>query len=169
MGEPAAGSFLHLSNNRALRAVLTFFSSRVLGGGPRLLGYVGAFFALLILVTQVLPLDFGSTVAIFGETEGGVAGGIWDWLNSVQGQPSDASQPGPEASNQTGLDIDYQFRRYDGSGGGLRVVVFGESDVATQTRRRKDKSQAEEAGWTEQLCSEVRGHHSCHDIEDVER
>src|SRR3569833_1010617 len=117
-----------------LRALLSFFSNRVVRGGPRLLFHLALCLLAIILLTRYLPerLSDGAFASTYSS--------IWHWNGETQkgGRPS-ALPP----ANTT-------------LGGGLRIVVFGETDIATPSRGGAGDGGSARTGWTEELCKQVR-------------
>ncbi|KAL8369861.1 hypothetical protein RB595_000286 [Gaeumannomyces hyphopodioides] len=109
-----------------VHALLAWLSTRVLRGGPRLLLQVTACILVIYLVTTTLP-QRASDVA-FGRGYSA----LWKWAGRRKG-----GRPAVE----------------DGSvAGGLRIVVFGASDMATIP----DGDDATgETTWSEVMCTEL--------------
>lgn len=109
-----------------VHALLAWLSTRVLRGGPRLLLQVTACILGIYFLGTTLP-QRAADVAL-----GSGYGALWKWAGSRTGGASAAD---------------------DGSvGGGLRVVVFGASDMATIPD--EDDATAETT-WAEAMCTEV--------------
>lgn len=135
-----------------LHSLVTFFSGRVIRGGPRILFHLAACFVVLILIVKLAPHElFGGLYS---------SGSFFEWNES---QPAEAfggqTQPGvedglAEGANSTNVLGDGQ----DTEIGGLRVVVFGEADVASPSRLRTYRGTTRRPGWTELLCHEVCRH-----------
>jgi hypothetical protein len=114
-----------------IASFLAFFSGKVLRGRPRALVQLTTCFAVLILLLRILP----HRVADGHYSE-------WSWGNAQDG----------DDARKSVVDDD------DGSvPGGLRIVVFGENDVATPARLgRRGTENVAGPSWTELLCEEVR-------------
>lgn len=119
-------------------SLLAFFSTRVLRGGPKILLYLATCLVLLLVVIKVLPEHlnqdpFGSKSIPF-----------LDWTGSKN---DDESQQGETTDGG------------DASGGAasgpLRIVVFGENDIATPSRIQGLGGSKKHRAWTEVLCEEV--------------
>lgn len=107
-------------------SLLAFCSAKVLRGGPR---------TLVQLTTCVVALVLVLKLWHHGVTDYDYNG--WSWTNPWDGDEV-----------QTPVEED------DGSvPGGLRIVVFGENDIATPPRGVQDPNNR---SWTEVLCEEVR-------------
>ncbi|KAK3396873.1 hypothetical protein B0T20DRAFT_508091 [Sordaria brevicollis] len=116
---------------------LSFFSSRVLHRGPRIL----------------LQLIFGSTL-IFA-TLLVIRRGFGDGLSSSNPFKWTADD---ESTNVVKDDkLHYEFLSPQNPGG-LRMVVFGGDDVATPAWTRGEKEMRRE-GWTEVMCRELKCSH----------
>ena len=116
--------FLDRASDRSgVAAVLAFFSTRVLRGGPRIFLYLAAFIVFLFLATRLFP---ESVPGNFSNAY------FWSWSGKGHGQPIEEIVPGS-----------------------MRVVVFGENDIATRVNM-PGLQDVEQQSWTEALCSEVR-------------
>ncbi|KLU87130.1 hypothetical protein MAPG_06134 [Magnaporthiopsis poae ATCC 64411] len=109
-----------------VHALLAWLSTRVLRGGPRLLLQVAACILGIYLLSTTLPQRAADV------TLGSGYSSLWKWAGTRTGG---------------GSAVD------DGSvGGGLRVVVFGASDMATIPD--EDDATAETT-WAEAMCTEL--------------
>lgn len=109
-----------------VRSFLAFCSTKVVRGGPRALVQLTTCVVALVLVWKLLPHD--ATEGYYGR---------WTWKNPWSG---DEAQDSVDDS--------------DGSvPGGLRIVVFGENDIATSPNGVRD---LDNRSWTGVLCEEVR-------------
>lgn len=141
-GSPRDGnSILDWASKRCgIGAILAFFSTRVLRGGPKILLYLATFLVLLLVVTRVLPEHLTGTP--FGSKNQH----FWNWAD---GMNDGAAQKVPGGKANSGGAAD------GGAGpGSLRVVVFGENDIATPARMQ-GLADKKHRGWTEVLCEEV--------------
>ncbi|OIW25698.1 hypothetical protein CONLIGDRAFT_559713, partial [Coniochaeta ligniaria NRRL 30616] len=108
---------------------LAFFSAKVLRGGPKALVQLVTCFVALVLIMKLLPHRL---------TDVGYGG--WSWQKAKNG----------EDAQKSGLEDDGSVA------GGLRIVVFGESDVATPARLQgRGSEEVEGRSWTELLCEEL--------------
>jgi hypothetical protein len=109
-----------------LGSFLAFFSTRVLRSGPRGLIQVTTGFVLLVLALKILSHRTPYSA--------------WSWQK-------------PLLNNNPGDLVEED----DGSvAGGLRIVVFGEKDVATPGPLEYGVAEDVQArSWTERLCEEV--------------
>lgn len=108
-----------------VRGVLAFFYAKVLRGGPKVLLYLAACRALFLVFMRLAPTGLSADLSSLAAT---TAYHIWTW-----------SEHRVLAGHDEHAD------------GGLRVVVFGQRDVATPA----GGTDAAEAGWTELLCDEL--------------
>lgn len=106
---------------------LAFLSARVLRGGPRTLVQLVACLVALVLIVKLLP------------HRPHVSYSIWNWQNATAGDQAPVIE-------------------HDGSvPGGLRIVVFGDNDVATPSHLRDAEDvDVDRRSWTKILCEEVR-------------
>lgn len=110
---------------------LAFFSAKVFRGGPKALLQLTACSVALLLLMKLLLSHRLTDVSYSG----------WSWRN---GKDDDAAQ-------NSGLEDDESVP------GGLRIVVFGDRDVATPARLQgRGSENVEGQSWTELLCEEVR-------------
>jgi len=124
-------------NGSVLHPLMAVFSSKVLGGGPRLLVYLAAFLASFMLAVRILP-----------SSDSGFSLGraLWHWPPSrIQ---DDTGTAVPETQDDVMDDSPIANGK---EGGGLRIVVFGEDDIATPQGHAKGRYPS----WTEGLCREV--------------
>lgn len=106
--------------------VLAFFSTKVVRGGPRTIVHLTTCLALLLLLIKLLPHRLTD-----------VNQSLWGWQDADEdlrsGEESDGSVPG-----------------------GLRIVVFGENDIASPARLSgRGIVGTDSRSWTEVLCQEV--------------
>ncbi|KAK3683298.1 hypothetical protein B0T22DRAFT_384325 [Podospora appendiculata] len=113
-----------------LRILLAFFSNRVLRGGPRILVQLAACFTLLMLGMRFMP--HGLSGAALGTTSS-----LWNWTTEWKEEK-----------------IEIEEEEDDGGMGGLRIVVFGEDDIAIPARTHGGRG-GRYPGWTEVLCEEL--------------
>ncbi|KAB5528050.1 hypothetical protein GE09DRAFT_975645 [Coniochaeta sp. 2T2.1] len=106
------------------RSFLAFFSTKALRNGPRALLQLTTCFVLVVLLTKLLPHRLT-----------GVNSNFWSWQTAHQ-------------------DNELNFAEEDDGSvaGGLRIVVFGENDVATPD---PDQRHIQGRSWTERLCGEL--------------
>ncbi|KAK0614413.1 hypothetical protein B0T14DRAFT_499683 [Immersiella caudata] len=119
---------------RGLRCVTAFFSGRVLRGAPRLLIYLVACLIISFLVLRFVSQELSQAAAETSKA-------VWHWHT---GESWDASR----------IRIDQEnFLGYGEDGlGNFRIVVFGEQDVATPSRKRTGEKVP---GWTDVMCREL--------------
>ncbi|KAK0642935.1 hypothetical protein B0T16DRAFT_459136 [Cercophora newfieldiana] len=118
---------------RGLHWMMAFFSGRVVRGG-RLLTYCVGCLALSFLVLRFLSQELSQAAAETSKA-------VWHWHT---GESWDASRTRIEQENLLGYGEDGL--------GNLRVVVFGEQDIATPSWGRKGEKVP---GWTDVLCQEL--------------
>lgn len=110
------------------QALLSFFSARVLHRGPRLLLQliVGStlIFTTLLVIRRAFDENLSSNDLFRYESE------------DIKDEK-----------------VHYEFQSQQHAGG-LRVIVFGEDDVATPAWTRGEK-EMRSSGWTEVMCQEV--------------
>ncbi|KAK4184027.1 hypothetical protein QBC35DRAFT_442217 [Podospora australis] len=139
-------------NKERLKAVLevstliTFFSGKV--SRPRAVLHLLAGFAFFVLVVKISSLSSGSTAAIYDE---GVR--KWRWTTEVEVGDAQALLSQDIGALETEAE--------SGRRGGLRIVVFGEEDIASPSpspgyRERTTRR----PGWTDVLCDEL----NCSDL-----
>ncbi|KAB5585228.1 hypothetical protein GE09DRAFT_19209 [Coniochaeta sp. 2T2.1] len=106
------------------RSFLAFFSTKALRNGPRALLQLTTCFVLVVLLTKLLPHRLT-----------GANSNFWSWQTAHQ-------------------DNELNFAEEDNGSvaGGLRIVVFGENDVATPD---PDQRHIHGRSWTERLCGEL--------------
>ncbi|TLD22907.1 hypothetical protein PspLS_07146 [Pyricularia sp. CBS 133598] len=114
------------------RAVLVWLSSRMFRSGHKLILQVIACIAAVLLLTHSLP-QRASDVAL--------GRGYSDWIGWARGKASEAVSDASEAA-------------------GLRVVVFGASDIATLPDTKKG-----DMAWPEVMCEEVGDLIPCYMLE----
>ncbi|KAK1774394.1 hypothetical protein QBC45DRAFT_43473 [Copromyces sp. CBS 386.78] len=114
---------------------VSFFSARVLHRGPRVL------LQLIIASTMILA----TLLAIRrGFTEDLSSSDLFPWSET-------------ESEDIKDENVHYEFQSQQHPGG-LRVVVFGEDDVATPAWTRGEK-EMRSPGWTEVMCEELKCSH----------
>ncbi|KAK3386419.1 hypothetical protein B0H63DRAFT_467764 [Podospora didyma] len=116
-------------------SVLAFFSTKVLRGGPKILIYLAACLSVFILVIRFMPHGLSAAALGLGTTQN-----IWHWSTNESNKSNDAY-----------FDYDYGSREESG----LRVVVFGEDDIATPTWVEREGGAKSET-WSQILCRELR-------------
>jgi len=116
--------------------LMALLSSRVVRGGPKLLASTTA-----CLVLGILVLTFTSQRLSLTAT--GAARTAWQWRS---GESWHETQTRTDEQNTLGYGPDGL--------GNLRIVVFGEQDVATP-RWTGNAETAKTPGWTDVLCKEV--------------
>lgn len=117
-----------LGERFGLHTILAFFSNRVLRGGPKILLNLATCLVALIIITKMLPSRM--TDIAFGPTYGGI------WHDDAKTD---------KAAGEKEEEV----------GGGLRIVVFGQSDIATPALTAGEE-EGSILSWTEVLCAEVR-------------
>ncbi|KAK4445180.1 hypothetical protein QBC34DRAFT_429301 [Podospora aff. communis PSN243] len=119
---------------RGLRWVMGCFSGRMLRGVPRLLAYLVGFLAVAFLVLRFVSQELSQAAAETSKA-------VWHWHT---GESWDASR----------IRIDQEnFLGYGQDGlGNFRIVVFGEQDVATPSRKRTGQKVS---AWTDVMCEEL--------------
>lgn len=153
------GALGWIGNRLGMGALLGFFSTKVLRGGPKILLYLASFLVLLLFVIRFLPeryteSPFGSGTQPFWKWDGSKSDGATEQKDTTGG--------GRVGGNGT--------TRGNSTSGPLRIVVFGENDIATPSPIEGMPDKKHRA-WTEVLCEEVcrnrwargRGHYQrCH-------
>jgi hypothetical protein len=119
---------------RGLRCLMAFISGRMLRGAPRLLAYLVGFLTISFLVLRFISQELSQAAAETSKA-------VWHWQT---GESWDASR----------IRIDQEnFLGYGEDGlGSFRIVVFGEQDVATPSRKRTGEKVP---AWTDVMCQEV--------------
>lgn len=113
------------------QALLSFFSSRVLHKGPRLLLQLVVGSTLILATLLVISRGFGDDLS---------SNDLFRWSDNQSEDNKDEK-------------AHYEFQSQPHPGG-LRVVVFGEDDVATPAWTQGEK-EMRSPGWTELMCREV--------------
>lgn len=132
----------YLFQKLGLHSLVTFFSARVVRGGPKVLFHLAVCFVILILVVKLAPHElFGGLYS---------SGSFFEW-NESQIAEAFAAQEGPIATTNSTAQVG---DKQDVEIGGLRIVVFGEDDVASPSRLRTYGG-TRRPSWTELLCHEV--------------
>ena len=135
-GSPRPGN----RDTLGMRALLTFFSARVLRGGPRILLHLAICLVALLFIIKLMPQ--GLSDAAFGSLSSSYSYSFWEW--SDEDKYRHAAEGGPAS---------FKGDVY-GDEDGLRLVVFGGDDIATPTRSQASDN-SESPSWTQLLCREV--------------
>ncbi len=122
-----------------MRALLTFFSARVLRGGPRILLHLAICLVALLFIIKLMPQ--GLSDAAFGSLSSGYTYSFWEWSDEDRYRHDTAGEATFKGDVYSEVD-------------GLRLVVFGEDDIATPTRSQEGDN-SESPSWTQVLCREV--------------
>ncbi|EAA33948.2 hypothetical protein GE21DRAFT_3651 [Neurospora crassa] len=117
------------------QALLSFFSARVLHKGPRLLLQLIVGSTLILATLLVISRGFGEELS---------SNDLFRWSENQSDDIKDEK-------------AHYEFQSQQ-QPGGLRVVVFGEDDVATPAWTRGEK-EMRSPGWTELMCRELNCSH----------
>jgi len=126
---------------------VSIFSTRMLRGGPRILVHLAEFLVLFTLVVKLT--SYGLTDRTYLTTS---KGSFWSWSAGID-KHSGSDRP-REAWDETDNNATFVPYEPGNNHGGLRIVVFGEDDVATPCRKRGD-GRATMPSWTEVICHEV--------------
>lgn len=124
-------------------AFLAFFFHRVTRCGPKLLLYPVLLLISLLALIRYLPTDLSDSIASGTQH-------LWSFrpgTGAIGGhRPKTASHPGENNAHDALV------------GGGLRIVVFGENDIATSVLPSVGDRLKTNNGtsWTRELCIEVR-------------
>jgi len=116
--------------------LMALLSNRVVRGGPKLLASATACLVLGILVVTFTSQQLSLTAT-------GAARTAWQWRS---GESWHEAQMRIDEQNTLGYGPDGL--------GNLRIVVFGEQDVATPSWKG-NAEMAKAPGWTDVLCKEV--------------
>ncbi len=118
--------------------LLNFFFHRVVRGGPKLLLYPAVLIATMFLMAEFMPTGFSSTLA-------SSTSHLWQF------RPGGRRKADAPSIDGNALDAVV--------GGGLRIVVFGERDIATVPAPNSFNSALDgginATSWTVELCREV--------------
>jgi len=125
---------IRLREARGTRWLMGFFSSRVLRGGPRLLAYLTGCLVLSFLALRFVSQELSQAAV-------GTSRAVWHWHT---GETWDATSIRIDQENALGYGEDGL--------GNLRIVVFGEQDIATPSWRDETAP-----SWTDVLCQQVCG------------
>ena len=124
-------------------AFLNFFFHRVTRSGPKLLLYLALLLASLLLLTRCLPTDLSDTIV-------SSTSHLWEFR---------PGRTGANDGSNTALYPGENNAHDELAGGGLRIVVFGENDIATSVSVSPDVAGLPNANnntsWTRELCIEV--------------
>ncbi|EGO56139.1 hypothetical protein NEUTE1DRAFT_122751 [Neurospora tetrasperma FGSC 2508] len=117
------------------QALLSFFSARVLHKGPRLLLQLIVGSTLVLATLLVISRGVGEDLS---------SNDLFRWSDNQS-----------EDNKDEKAHYEFQSQQHPG---GLRVVVFGEDDVATPAWTRGEK-EMRSPGWTELMCRELNCSH----------
>ena len=123
------------SSSYGATAFLNFFFHRVTRSGPRLLLYLALLLASSLLVTKLLPIGISDSIATS-------TAHLWKLRPGLGGSGSNSGSGSPRVVQPPGENNEYDAL----AGGGLRIVVFGENDIATSNNGTT---------WTRELCIEL--------------
>lgn len=125
-------------------AFLNFFFHRVTRSGPKLLLYLALLLASLLVMTKCLPSSVSNQIV-------SSTSHLWEF------RPSGLGGSGGVSKEQS-IPLPGENNAHDAlAGGGLRVVVFGENDIATSMVPDVADPPSANNGtsWTKELCIEV--------------
>lgn len=129
--------------NYGALAFLNFFFHRVTRSGPKLLLYLALLLTSLLVLTQCLPSSVSNQIV-------SSTSHLWEFRPSGLGGSGGAAKvkPIPSPGDNNAHDAL--------AGGGLRVVVFGENDIATSVKPDSANPLAGNGtSWTRELCIDV--------------
>ncbi|CAK7264333.1 hypothetical protein SEPCBS119000_000939 [Sporothrix epigloea] len=132
-----------LIGRRGASAFLNFFFHRIIRCGPRLLVYPFFLLASLFILIRYLPTDLPDSIASGTKH-------LWSFRPGVKGGHRSGASLHPSDNNAHDAVV----------GGGLRIVVFGENDVATSMlpdAGASPKQPINGTSWTRELCIEQLG------------
>ncbi|CAK7214680.1 hypothetical protein SBRCBS47491_002233 [Sporothrix bragantina] len=120
-------------------AFLNFFFHRVTRSGPKLLLYLALLLTTLLVLTRCLPTDLSDSIA-------SSTSHLWEFRPGGGGQGSKKTLYPGENNAHDAL-----------AGGGLRIVVFGENDIATSMLPdiADPLNSNNGTSWTRELCIEL--------------
>ncbi|CAK7219747.1 hypothetical protein SEUCBS140593_003996 [Sporothrix eucalyptigena] len=124
-------------------AFLNFFFHRVTRSGPKLLLYLALLLASLLALTRCLPSSISNTIA-------SSTSHLWEFRPGGNDESS--------GSHQAKVLQPGENNAHDAlAGGGLRIVVFGENDIATSMLPdiADPLSANNSTSWTRELCIEL--------------
>ncbi|KAK3370766.1 hypothetical protein B0T24DRAFT_299281 [Lasiosphaeria ovina] len=140
------GGMLSSREKFGVHALLAFFSTRVLRGGPKILLHLAACLAVFILIVRFVPHQGLSAVAA------GTTTTIWrGWATD---ETPDETTPAAHTASPLADAYAHGGSSKDGSASRLRIVVFGADDIAMPTPVRGLEKETSR-GWTEVLCQEL--------------
>ncbi|KAL1893300.1 hypothetical protein Sste5346_006477 [Sporothrix stenoceras] len=124
-------------------AFLNFFFHRVTRSGPKLLLYLALLLTSLLVLTQCLPSSVSNQIV-------SSTSHLWEFRPSGLGGSGGSSKTKPIPSPGDNNAHDAL------AGGGLRVVVFGENDIATSVQPDTANPLAGNGtSWTRELCIDL--------------
>ena len=126
-------------------AFLNFFFHRVTRSRPKLLLYLALLFGSLLVLTKCLPSSVSNQIV-------SSTSHLWEF------RPGGLGGSGGGGSKEKSVPLPGENNAHDAlAGGGLRVVVFGENDIATSISPDVAGSRSVNNGtsWTRELCIEV--------------
>lgn len=113
-----------LQDRVCVKSLLAFFFNRGARGGPRIFINLAMGMVVLLIIARLMPQRMSESAF------GSISQNLWGAIGGDQFE-DDGSVPG-----------------------GLRIVIFGENDIATPVGFNGEYEGA--APWTEVLCAEVR-------------
>ncbi|EPE07920.1 hypothetical protein F503_00642 [Ophiostoma piceae UAMH 11346] len=136
------------SSSYGTTAFLNFFFHRVTRSGPRLLLYLALLLASSLLVTKLLPTGISDSIATS-------TGHLWKLRPGLGGSGSNSGSGSSRVVLPPGENNEYDAL----AGGGLRIVVFGENDIATSMLQNIPSNivlgSSNGTTWTRELCTEL--------------
>lgn len=135
----------------SLHYLVTFFSTRVIRGGPRIFLHLAATLVVISLFVKLFAGTFFSS--FFSPTS------FFNWnpdqvVQAVGAEIQFGEEYRPATSPDATVVLEDDRLIESSAAGGLRIVVFGEGDVASPSRRRTYRG-TRRLSWTELLCYEV--------------
>ncbi|KAM7208184.1 hypothetical protein V8F20_001464 [Naviculisporaceae sp. PSN 640] len=137
-----------LFHKLGLPSLVSFFSTRVVRGGPRILFHLAATLVVVFLFVRLARRGLYSPTSFFNWNPDQVVQAVGAEIQLGEGNRPITS---PEAT----IVLEDDRLIESNAAGGLRIVVFGEDDVASPSRLRTYRG-TRRPSWTEQLCHELR-------------
>lgn len=149
-----------LSDKLRLHSLVSFFSTRVIRGGPRILLHLAATLVVVLLIAKLAPSPF------FGSLYSSTSFFSWNpdrVAQAVSGEIRLDAEYRPITPSDSALVLGDDRKVQDAAAGGLRIVVFGKDDVGTPSRLHTYRG-TRRPSWTELLCHEVCYRRSSGDV-----
>ncbi|KAM7206041.1 hypothetical protein V8F33_000871 [Rhypophila sp. PSN 637] len=132
--------------------LVTFFSTRVIRGGPRILLHLAVSLVVVVLIFKLAPdtlfASLYPTTSFFNWNPDQV-------VQAVGAQIQSGTEDTQIATSDTTSVVGNDQGAKGAAAGGLRIVVFGEDDVASPSRSRNYRA-TRRPSWTELLCHDLR-------------